>query len=298
MQEKWLPGTLRDRIRDLCRSRSISQSTLAQELGIDKSTLSRFLTEKTNKLSSEYVVMIAGYFGVSTDFLLGLTNIAARKNHDIEALGLSAEAAVNLAQNRVNQEVVCQLLESPRFAELTRQIALYQQGMLASGVAAQNQFFGSLSNLLLEYGKANPGNKAAVKDTIQHIQAFRRPVYADEVENLTRGFQQVLLEMKPQSAERVKQSAATMKESLKELTDTLPRDSGDLSISPDGILGMIAAGLEQVEVPEAYRPEMASATDTLKQAISAYFATMMGIQMKELTRNERDPLSDDSERKP
>lgn len=298
MQEKWLPGTLRDRIRDLCRSRSISQSTLAQELGIDKSTLSRFLTEKTNKLSSEYVVMIAGYFGVSTDFLLGLTNIPARKNHDIEMLGLSAEAAVNLAQNRANQEVVCQLLESPRFAELTRQIALYQQGMLASGVAAQNQFFGSLSNLLLEYGKANPGDKAAVKDTIQHIQAFRRPVYADEVENLTRGFQQVLLEMKPQSAERVKQSAATMKESLKELTDTLPRDSGDLSISPDGILGMIAAGLEQVEVPEAYRPEMASATDTLKQAISAYFATMMGIQMKELTRNERDPLSDDSERKP
>ena len=298
MQEKWLPGTLRDRIRDLCRSRSISQSTLAQELGIDKSTLSRFLTEKTNKLSSEYVVMIAGYFGVSTDFLLGLTNIAARKNHDIEALGLSAEAAVNLAQNRVNQEVVCQLLESPRFAELTRQIALYQQGMLASGVAAQNQFFGSMSNLLLEHGKANPGDKAAVKDAIQHIQAFRRPVYADEVENLTRSFQQVLMEMKPQSAERVKQSVATMKESLKGLTDTLPRDSGGLSISPDGILGMIATGLEQVEVPEAYRPEMASATDTLKQAISAYFATMMGIQMKELTRNERDPLSDDSERKP
>lgn len=298
MQEKWLPGTLRDRICDLCRSRSISQSTLAQELGIDKSTLSRFLTEKTNKLSSEYVVMIAGYFGVSTDFLLGLTNIAARKNHDIEALGLSAEAAVNLAQNRVNQEVVCQLLESPRFAELTRQIALYQQGMLASGVAAQNQFFGSMSSLLLEHGKANPGDKAAVKDAIQHVQAFRRPVYADEVENITRGFQQVLLEMKPQSAERVKQSAATMKESLKELTDTLPRDSGGLFISPDGILDMIATGLEQVEVPEAYRPEMTSATDNLKQAISAYFATMMSIQMKELTRNERNPLSDDSERKP
>lgn len=257
MQEKWLPGTLRDRIRDLCRSMSISQSTLAQELGIDKSTLSRFLTEKTNKLSSEYVVMIAGYFGVSTDFLLGLTNIPARKNHDIEVLGLSAEAAVNLAQNRVNQEVVCHLLESPRFAELTRQIALYQQGMLASGVAAQNQFFGSMSNLLLEHGKANPGDKAAAKDAIQHVRV-QAPVYADEVENLTRSFQQVLLEMKPQSAERVKQTAATMKDSLKGLTDTLPRDSGGLSISPDGILGMIATGLEQVEVPEAYRPEMAS----------------------------------------
>lgn len=79
MQDKWLPGTLRERIRDLCKSRDISQTNLAQELGIDKSTLSRFLTEKTNKLSSDCLVAIAGYFGVSTDFLLGLTNIATRK---------------------------------------------------------------------------------------------------------------------------------------------------------------------------------------------------------------------------
>ena len=98
MKEKWLPGTLRERIRDLCKSRDISQTNLAQELGIDKSTLSRFLTEKTNKLSCDCLVAIAGYFGVSTDFLLGLTNIAARKNYDIEALGLSASAAANLAQ--------------------------------------------------------------------------------------------------------------------------------------------------------------------------------------------------------
>lgn len=70
MKEKWLPGTLRERIRDLCKSRDISQTNLAQELGIDKSTLSRFLTEKTNKLSCDCLVAIAGYFGVSTDFLL------------------------------------------------------------------------------------------------------------------------------------------------------------------------------------------------------------------------------------
>ena len=72
MQEKWLPGTLRDRIRDLCRSKSITQTELAQALSIDKSTLSRFMTEKTNNLSSEYVIAIANYFEVSTDFLLGL----------------------------------------------------------------------------------------------------------------------------------------------------------------------------------------------------------------------------------
>ena len=287
MQDKWLPGTLREKIRDLCKSRDISQTNLAQELGIDKSTLSRFLTEKTNKLSSDCLVAIAGYFGVSTDFLLGLTNIAVRKNYDIEALGLSASAAANLAQGRVRQDVVCQLLENPRFAELTQQIALYQQGFLASGVAAQNQFYSSMSSLLLEHGKAHPEDRDAAKEAVQQIQAFKRPIYADEVDSMIRSFRQILSEMKQVGPERAKQSA-----------DLLPRENGGLSVSPEGVMNMLAMGLDQIEVPEAYRAEMGAATDGLKQAISDYFTTMYTIHMKELTLNERNTLPDDSKRKP
>ena len=111
MQEKWLPGNTMDRIRDLCRSRNITQVELAQAVGMDKSTLSRVMAEKTSKLSSKNLVAIANYFEVSTDFLLGLTDIPARKEHDIERLGLSVEAAANLHQGKLNHSVVCQLLE-------------------------------------------------------------------------------------------------------------------------------------------------------------------------------------------
>ena len=47
---QWLPGTTRNRIQDLCRDRNITQSELAQQVEIDKSTLSRFLNEKTSSL--------------------------------------------------------------------------------------------------------------------------------------------------------------------------------------------------------------------------------------------------------
>ena len=100
-----------DRIRDLCRSRNITQVELTQAVGMDKSTLSRVMAEKTSKLSSKNLVAIANYFEVSTDFLLGLTDIPARKEHDIERLGLSVEAAANLHQGKLNHSVVCQLLE-------------------------------------------------------------------------------------------------------------------------------------------------------------------------------------------
>ena len=186
MQEKWLPGTLRDRIRDLCRSKSITQTELAQALSIDKSTLSRFMTEKTNKLSSEYVVAIANYFEVSTDFLLGLTHSASRKNYDVEKLGLTVEAAANLYQGKLNRSVVCQLLENPKFAALTRQIALYQEGIMATQNATQNEIYNVFGGMLLE--NADPEHLSAAKATVREASLLKVPLYANELDNLTRSF--------------------------------------------------------------------------------------------------------------
>ena len=294
MQEKWLPGNTMDRIRDLCRSRNITQVELAQAVGMDKSTLSRVMAEKTSKLSSKNLVAIANYFEVSTDFLLGLTDIPSRKGYDIERLGLSVEAAANLYQGKLNHSVVCQLLENPKFAELTRQIALYQEGVLASGVAAQNQMYNSMSSLMLEHGQANPEDMPAVRGAVQEAQALKRPVYADEIENITRNFRQLLAEMKQDGPERVRQTAALTKQKL---TKVLPRQKNGLQLRPEGIMGMLSAALNQITVPEEYQAELGEATDQLKQAIWNYMNTTYNIQMEMNAHHERNPLPDDSERK-
>ena len=289
MQEKWLPGNTMDRIRDLCRSRNITQVELAQAVGMDKSTLSRVMAEKTSKLSSKNLVAIANYFEVSTDFLLGLTDIPSRKGYDIERLGLSVEAAANLHQGKLNHSVVCQLLENPKFAELTRQIALYQEGVLASGVAAQNQMYNSMSSLMLEHGQANPEDMPAVRGAVQEAQALKRPVYADETENIA--------EMKQDGPERVRQTAALTKQKLSEITKVLPRQKKGLQLRPEGIMGMLSAALNQITVPEEYQAELGEATDQLKQAIWNYMNTTYNIQMEMNAHHERNPLPDDSERK-
>lgn len=281
----------------MCRSKSITQTELAQALSIGKNTLSRFMTEKTNKLSSEYVIAIANYFEVSTDFLLGLTHSASRKNYDVEKLGLTVKAAANLYQGKLNRSVVCQLLENPKFAELTRQIALYQEGVLASGVAAQNQMYNSMSSLMLEYAQANPEDMPAVRGAVQEAQALKRPVYADEIENITRNFRQLLAEMKQDGPERVRQTVALTKQKLSEITKVLPRQKNVLQLRPEGIMGMLSAALNQITVPEEYQAELGEATDQLKQAIWNYMNTTYNIQMEMNAHHERNPLPDDSERK-
>ena len=125
MAQEYLPAPSNVRLADLMKERNISQPELAKEIGCSKSTISRFISGAKGTLTHEQVLKIARLFNVSTDFLLGETNIPDRKNYDIAELGLSVEAAKNLYTGRVNAEVVNLLLENARFAELTYRIAQY-----------------------------------------------------------------------------------------------------------------------------------------------------------------------------
>ena len=125
MAQEYLPAPSNVRLADLMKEHNISQPELAKEIGCSKSTISRFISGAKGTLTHEQVLKIARLFNVSTDFLLGETNIPDRKNYDIAELGLSVEAAKNLYTGRVNTEVVNLLLENARFAELTYRIAQY-----------------------------------------------------------------------------------------------------------------------------------------------------------------------------
>ena len=141
MTAEYLPGTIRERIQDLVKERKITQGELAEKIGCTDSTLSRFLSGKTDKLSDENIIGIARVFDVSTDFLLGVTNVPDRKNYDVGELGLSVEAAKRLYTGKVNSEVVTLLLENDRFAELTQMLSRYFDDTISAGYAAQNTIF-------------------------------------------------------------------------------------------------------------------------------------------------------------
>ena len=177
MAQEYLPAPSNVRLADLMKEHNISQPELAKEIGCSKSTISRFISGAKGTLTHEQVLKIARLFNVSTDFLLGETNIPDRKNYDIAELGLSVEAAKNLYTGRVNAGVVNLLLENARFAELTYRISQYFDDTFASGIAAQNAMLSTLSNLLRTKVKTPEAAKAA-KD----ISLRRKPVYQGDLE--------------------------------------------------------------------------------------------------------------------
>lgn len=98
----FLPAAVRDRIWDLLKERKVTQAELATRIGCSESSLSRFISGKTDKLGDENIIHIARAFEVSTDFLLGEVDEPDRKNYDISEIGLSVEAARNLYTQKVN----------------------------------------------------------------------------------------------------------------------------------------------------------------------------------------------------
>ena len=191
MAQEYLPAPSNVRLADLMKEHNISQPELAKEIGCSKSTISRFISGAKGTLTHEQVLKIARLFNVSTDFLLGETNIPDRKNYDIAELGLSVEAAKNLYTGRVNAGVVNLLLENARFAELTYRISQYFDDTFASGIAAQNAMLTTLSTLLRTRVKTPEAAKAA-KD----ISLRRKPVYQGDLDDIEMYFMAAVKEIK------------------------------------------------------------------------------------------------------
>ena len=148
MEQAYLPGTVRQRIQELIKERKITQAELAAEIGMAESSLSRFLSEKTDKIGDEYIIKIADFLGVSTDFILGQTDFPERRNYDIEELGLSYKAAMALYTREVDTDVVNRILESPQFPEITRMIARYFKDSNAEGPAGLNAMWDTMRQMI------------------------------------------------------------------------------------------------------------------------------------------------------
>lgn len=278
MENTFLPGTVRERLADLMKYHKVSQTYLALKIGCGDSLLSRFLTGKTDKIGDENIIRIARVFNVSTDFLLGVTNVPDRKNYEIDELGLSTQAARNLYTGKVNTQVVNRLLESPRFAELTYILEQYFDDTLAAGYAAQNQMYATLSSLTRKSVKSDAANQAARK-----ILQMRTPVYQADLATIENQFMLAVKEVKKEIgndyAAAQALTAAVAEKMFTELTKG--QDMENPKVTPEQVTELIigsVAGMEGVDQ---------EALDKLGQALAGFMQTTLDQAAAQEKENEK-----------
>ena len=230
MTRTWLPSDTRQRIQDLIKDSSVTQAELAGIIGLSESALSRYLKGQTEMLGDGYIIKIAKYFNVSTDFILGETNIPDRKNYDIEELGLSAESAKLLYTGKIDVRILNLLLENPRFPQLTALLARYQNEVVKSGIAAMNQQLSFLSSLLLDQAEKIPDSAESARQAAQDISAIRTPIINADTTAIQNVFMLIVRDIKAQGESIVTDSKAASAEVMQKLRKELSKgqDSPDL----------------------------------------------------------------------
>lgn len=193
---EYLPGDCRDRIQDLLRERGMTQTELAEKIGISGGALNRYISGETDKIAAENIVKIARVFGVPTDFLLCETNIPYRTNYDIEELGLTAKAAARLYTGEVDPKVVSQLLEHKEFAILVAQIAQFEDATISASISGMNAMIGKFSGLVQRVGNKNPRLQRAAIRAQQDIEAMKMPEGRTDTTAMETTFQRIVKDLR------------------------------------------------------------------------------------------------------
>ncbi len=246
MSDTYLPGDTRQRIQDLIKNRKITQAELAEKVGLSNSALSRYLQGRTTNLGDGFIIRIAKYFDVSTDFLLGETDI-------IEELRLSAETAKLLYTGKVDASVLNQLIEHPRFPQLLLLLARYRDETMIAGINAMNQILTFIRSLTLDQANLHPEDEDTAKNAAQDLRLLATPPVTADTNTIQNLFMQIVRDIKKnaESASEAQQAATT--EVLKLLRENLTKDgeSVDLSkLTAEDLTVAVMKTISEAGIPE------------------------------------------------
>ena len=195
---------------------------------------------------------------MSTDFLLGETDDPGRINYDIAELGLTVKAAERLFTRKVDPAVLCRLLEHDRCGELIHEIGLYLDDTMAAGIAAQNQLFNSLSNLLRGHAAEHPEDKPAAEDAAQTVLAMRQPLYTER-DRIHSDLDHILLDTKKDSPSKAKQAAIMTWGTMHDMMARMKKGSQSFDLhqlNPEVMADSIVGPLDMTDCPESLKPKM------------------------------------------
>ena len=282
MEQAYLPGTVRQRIQELIKERKITQAELAAEIGMAESSLSRFLSEKTDKIGDEYIIKIADFLGVSTDFILGQTAFPERRNYDIEELGLSYKAAMALYTREVDTDVVNRILESPQFPEITRMIARYFKDSNAEGPAGLNAMWDTMRQMIGTLDTSHLTNpQEGTGAAAQILGMMKTAPHEKDVEAIQSALMTMLQDIKtgiqthtPTTELATKQITQSMMQSMVKGENAVPALQ---SISPEQLAGAYST------LPGA-TPELGG---QFSELIKNFIRDFMDIAQKQGLTNER-----------
>ena len=157
--------TIQERLKDLRVERGLTLEQLAEQTQLSKSALGSYEADDFKDISHYALIKLAKFYGVTADYLLGLTETKSHPNANLADLRLSDEMIDLLKSGRIDTALLCELAAHPDFVKLLADIQIYVEGIAATQIQNLNAWVDVARAEIME--KYQPGEHDKTAGVLQ-----------------------------------------------------------------------------------------------------------------------------------
>ena len=147
--------TIQERLKDLRVECGLTLEQLAEQTHLSKSALGSYEADDFKDISHYALIKLAKFYGVTADYLLGLTETKNHPNAELADLRLSDDMIELLKSGRVDNSLLCELAVHPDFPRLMSDLEIYVNGVAVKQVQAANAIVDTMSATIMKQHKRN-----------------------------------------------------------------------------------------------------------------------------------------------
>ena len=117
--------TIPERLKDLRIERGLTLEQLSEATGISRAALGKYEADDFKDISPFSIAALAKFYGVSADYLMGLTETKNHPNTELEALHLGDNAIEVLRDGQFNHRLLSELICHKDFQRLMLDAEIY-----------------------------------------------------------------------------------------------------------------------------------------------------------------------------
>ena len=160
--------SIQERLKDLRTERHLTLEQLADETGLSKSALGKYEVEEYKDISPYSIIKLAEFYGVSSDYLMGLTETKNHPNTDLHELHLSDGMIDVLKDGQLNNRLLCEIVTHEGFQRFLTDAEIYIDRIADMRINDMNSFLAAVRQQIIQ--ERNPGENDLHVRTLELAQ--------------------------------------------------------------------------------------------------------------------------------
>jgi transcriptional regulator with XRE-family HTH domain len=157
--------TIPERLKDLrVEDKHLTLQELADQTGLSKSALGKYESDDYKDISPFAIATLAQFYGVSTDYLMGLTENKNHPDTELSELHLSDDMVALLSSGKINNRLLCEIATHKNFRRLMTDIEIFVDRI--ADIRMENM------NVIMEAARKNIIQKYAPDENDLHLRTL------------------------------------------------------------------------------------------------------------------------------